>query len=133
MVTKITMDEIPEDVNFEGYYWLSDQDRPVVLFDAPFKKSNTNNPFIIEALLYDPIANASYHVRHTGEYHVHKYSLNDLPETAEIQDVEFLPHRLEKVRKVFFKQIWMPEKDPYCEGMAVLTMKALVFTGFEKI
>jgi CRISPR type III-associated protein (TIGR04423 family) len=44
----------------------------------------------------------------------------------------YLPHRLEGVKKVHFKQVWLPVTDDNGEGMEVLTLKAIVFCGFNK-
>jgi len=131
---KITITEIPQD-GLEGYYWLSNAEKPEVLerergdkFEPPTK----NNPFIAEALLYDREKNISYHILHAGEYSVFRYDLDNLPPGAKLCEVEYLPHRLGEVKKVCFKQLWVPEADSLCEGMEVLNMKALIFTGFKK-
>ncbi|GAB4255892.1 MAG: hypothetical protein Kow0027_22800 [Saprospiraceae bacterium] len=124
--------EIPTAHLFDGYVWLSDAKKPEVLIGKYFDFSSIGkNPFVIEALLYDAANEVSYHVRHSGRYHIHKYDLKHLPDEVETEEVSYLPHRLDGVKKCKFKQIWMPEKDPYCEDMPVLTMKALVFVGFE--
>lgn len=146
---------------YEGYIWLSDQEKPKVLqgetidFSKPisigekeykFIEEN-HNPFIVEALLYAKNENISVSVKHTGKYQIHEIDLNNLPENAvleeyadneEKQKLEYLPHRLNGIKKLNFKQLWVPEEDENCEseenpkGMEVLKMKALIFTGFTK-
>ncbi len=75
----------------------------------------------------------SVHVRHTGKYHIHEFDLNILIDGKnKLVEKEYLPHRLENVKKVCFKQLWVPEADPLCDNMEVLTMKAQIFTGFIK-
>lgn len=127
-----TISEIPER-NYQGYVWLSDQEKPFILpgdtFDFSTVKEN-ENPFIIEALLYAKDENISVSVKHTGKHHIHEIDLKDLPKGAELREIQYLPHRLDRVEKLNFKQLWFPEPDESCEGMEVLKMKALIFTGF---
>ena len=117
---------------FEGYIWLSNKDNPIRLNNETFDFGNYeegNNPFVVEALLKS--GNKSVHIRHTGRYHIHEFDLDKMPEGAVLEDVEYLPHRLDGVKKVNFKQLWVPEPDENCEGMPVLRMKALIFSGLE--
>ena len=123
--------QIPQG-NYEGYIWMSDQKNPEILNGETFDFSRiTTNPFIIEALLFDKENNKSIHIRHTGKYYIHTIDLNNLPQDSELVETEYLPHRLENVKKVCFKELWVPEDDPLCEGWPVLTMKALIFVGFD--
>jgi CRISPR type III-associated protein (TIGR04423 family) len=116
---------------YTGYIWMSDEKKPV-FYNEGFDFSDIGiNPFIIEALLFCKEENISLTIRHTGKYHINEIDLNDLPEGAELVDIEYLPHRLNGIDKVCFKQLWIPEKDKNCEGWPVLKMKALVFTGFK--
>jgi len=119
---------------YEGYVWLSNADKPIVLpkeeFDFSTIKEN-DNPFIVEALLYCKEENVSVTIRHTGKYHINEFDLNNLQEGAVLEKVQYLPHRLDNIEKVNFKQLWLPEKDENCLNMEVLKMKALIFTGFE--
>lgn len=134
MKTKINIADIP-DGNYEGYVWLSGSRNPKILRKDTFdfkNYGNETNPFVIEALLYDEDRNTSILIRHTGKYHIGEYDLNALPDGAELKKVKYLSHRLGDISKVCFKQLWIPEKDKNCQGWPVLTMKALIFTGFEK-
>jgi CRISPR type III-associated protein (TIGR04423 family) len=122
-------------IEFEGYVWLSDQEEPIILNNQTFdfsKYEEGSNPFIIEALLFDKTKNKSIHITHTGRYHINdEFDLDNLKEGSELEPVEYLPHRLDGVDKVCFKQLWIPEKDEYCDNLPVLKMKALIFTGFK--
>lgn len=123
--------DIP-DYSYEGYIWLSDEKEPTVLNNESFDFSKINtNPFIIEGLLHSKNENVSVHIQHTGEYQIFEYHLNDYAQSSIVKK-EYLPHRLENVSKVKFKQIWLPEPDENCEGMEVMTLKAIVFCGFNK-
>ncbi|GAB4295138.1 MAG: hypothetical protein Kow0068_19870 [Marinilabiliales bacterium] len=116
----------------EGYIWLSDEKEPRILRNETFNFSSYeegSNPFIVEAILKS--GNKSIHIRHTDKYHIHEFDFDILPAGSVSEDVEYLPHKLKNVGKVNFKQLWVPEPDENCEGMPVLKMKALIFTGFD--
>jgi CRISPR type III-associated protein (TIGR04423 family) len=130
---------------YQGYIWLSDQKEPNVYREAQeidFSNHTENhNPFIIEALLYAKDEQISVTLKHTGKYQIHEIDLKKYLD-ENLVDVPYLPHRLneefkrnpkafKEIKKVNFKQLWLPESDENCEDMEVLKMKALVFTGFE--
>ena len=129
---------------YEGYLWFSDQEIPQVLErEMPdFSERETVNPFIIEGWLYDKNNNTSILIRHSGKYHITVYQLNKLKEEGKLEAVTYLPHRLSGIKEVCFQQLWLPEMDFNCggvieqatdyPGMEVLTLKALIFTGFKK-
>jgi CRISPR type III-associated protein (TIGR04423 family) len=123
--------EIPTK-KYQGYVWLSDEKYPVVLLDKEYDFSTLKeNQFVIEALLWNAEdGGTSIMIRHTGKYHIQEFKLNELPTGHELVEKVYLPHRLDKVKHVYFKQLWIPEPDAFCEGMEVMTMKALIFTGF---
>jgi CRISPR type III-associated protein (TIGR04423 family) len=117
---------------YQGYVWLSDEKYPTILLDKEYDFSTVKeNQFVIEALLWYAQEETSIMVRHTGKYHIQEFKLKELPPEHELVDKVYLPHRLgEKVKNVCFKQLWIPEPDAHCEEMPVMTMKALIFTGF---
>jgi len=117
---------------YSGYIWMSAAKEPKMLNDAKFDFSTVGiNPFIMEALLYSDEDNISLNIKHTGKYQINEIDLNNLPEGFELQDVKYLPLRLKGVKKVCFKQLWVPEEDENCNDLPVLKMKALVFVGFD--
>jgi CRISPR type III-associated protein (TIGR04423 family) len=119
--------------NFEGYIWLSDQKNPIILNNESFDFTSIGiNPFVVEALLFDKNNNISIHVQQAGIYIITAYNLTGLAQQigSIIEDKAYLPHRLNGVKKVNFKQIWLPEADENCADMPVLTMKAIIFCGF---
>jgi CRISPR type III-associated protein (TIGR04423 family) len=124
------------DHNFTGYYWMSDCDKPKMLSEEPFPKElfgEGKNPFCIEALLYSDSEQVSIHIQHTGQYLVSGYDLSKL-KGLEIEEKAYLPHKLENVEKVLFKQVW--EEDLLTvdekESMPTLKPTALIFCGFKK-
>jgi CRISPR type III-associated protein (TIGR04423 family) len=128
-----SLNEIPS-FNFDGYIWKSDSENPITLLDKTFDFSTIElNPFIMEGLLYNQDENKSYHITHDGDYHIVEYDLTELSKKGEFIEKEFNPHRLlNLIKKVKFNQIWMDEKDPNCNDLLVLTLKATVFCGFKK-
>jgi len=131
MDTINNLTEIPPKA-YEGYIWYSDSTLPRVLRGDLFSfEENHRNPFVAEALLFCRNDNTSIMVRHTGRYIISTYNLNDVPDNSRWIDKEYLPHKLDGIKKVCFKQLWVPEEDPLCEHMQVLNMKAVIFTGFD--
>ncbi len=127
------LNEIPN-LSFEGYVWMSDKKNPVMLKNEAYDFGTIGtNPFIIEALLFNKKKNISIHIQHTGCYHITQYTLSELMlDGAVSEEKNYLPHRLSGVENVSFKQVWLPDIDELCEGMEVLTLKAIVFCGFNK-
>lgn len=118
---------------YDGYVWLSDEKYPTVLDKQEYDFTKVKaNQFVIEALLWNAEdGGTSIMVRHTGKYHIKTFKLDELPVGHELVEKVYLPHRLgDKVKHVCFKQLWIPEEDALCEEMPVMTMKALIFTGF---
>lgn len=119
---------------YEGYYWVSDETNPRILkedslFSFPsVYDSIMANPFVIEAMLYDKEQEVSVMVRHTGRYHIQLFDLKKMPVGSEFVEKKYLPHRLDGIEKVCFKQWWLPETKN--GEFPVLTMQALIFTGF---
>lgn len=126
------LDTLPN-LKYQGYIWFSDANIPIVLQDEPYNFSVISlNPFIIEALLYNEQKEVSIHIQHTDNYQITEYHLNHF-DKAEVVDTEYLPHRLNGVEKVKFKQVWLPEPEVNCQGMEVLNLKAIVFCGFKNL
>jgi CRISPR type III-associated protein (TIGR04423 family) len=133
------LSDIPK-LTYEGYVWFSNKKEPQILDKALFDSiQSEENTFIIEALLWNAEdGGTSIMVRHTGKCHIQEFKLKELPAGHELVDKVYLPHRLgDKVKHVCFKQLWVLQEDPLCfdnetkKGMEVMTMKALIFTGFK--
>lgn len=125
-----SLTEIP-DYDYEGYVWMSDEKEPKVLKNKKFTfNEDQQNPFIVEGLLWAKKEGVSIHIRHTGRYLINLVELDKVPHIEESEEVQYLAHRVIGVKNLKFMQLWEPEKDPLCEGMEVLKMKALVFIGF---
>lgn len=122
--------DIPNHV-YEGYIWFSNQPEPTVLRNKKFDFENSSqNPFIIEGLLWAEKEQIAVHIIHSHRYLIHKYDLKKL-ENSDNKNISYLAHKMDGVKKLKFKQIWQAEKDSLCGDMEVLEMKAQVFIGFE--
>lgn len=124
------LNQIPT-LDYEGYVWFSNDEYPKKPNEVDFKNIG-QNPFIQEALLFSKKENVSVMVRHTGDYHISEFHLNEFPKKYEMIEKQYYPHRLGfNDKRVCISQLWIPEPDPNCEGMEVLTLKAHLFTGFK--
>ena len=126
--------DIPS-VKYEGYIWLSYEDKPVVLNNITFNFNTiSSNPFIVEGLLFNEEHKKSIHITHDGTYSIFEYDLHAFKSNSiELVEKEYLPHRLNGVEKVHFVQLWKEENDPLCNDFPVLTLQATVFCGFKKL
>jgi CRISPR type III-associated protein (TIGR04423 family) len=145
MHRQINITEIPKDIAYEGYLWLSDSTTPIVvtkqqnltglgdLLGLSHPIDDDSNPFIVEGQLYAPKEHLSYSIRYTdGRHIVIEYDLNkDVPKV--VDDKSFIAHRLPGVSKLKFRQYWKEQKDALCEGMTTLVPADCVFVGFEDL
>lgn len=125
----------------EGYYWMSDATEPVIVnqVDSPEdwlnKLDPTENPFVIEAQLFDGINKKSYSVKYVdGHYVVKSYKVEETVKDVKADYItlkRFVPNRMSKHRLLFL-QYWREQEDPLCANMPVLQPAEMVFVGFEE-
>lgn len=128
-IYKITSLEVIPNGNYQGYYWLSNAETPVMVNGKLDLTQIKINPFIIEGMLWDEKSQKSIMISHTGSYQIFEYNLKEIE--GEFVEKEYMAHRLDGVSKVSFKQLWQAEEDTNCERMEVLKMKAQIFVGFK--
>jgi CRISPR type III-associated protein (TIGR04423 family) len=125
------LEKIP-DYDYKGYLWLSDRQTPEIIEGkVVFNKYLNTNPFIIEGLLWAEKEQVSIQIKHTHRYLINEICLRDFPNENQV-DKKYHAHRIDGFKYLKFKQLWQAEPDENCAGFEVLTMKALVFVGFEK-
>lgn len=129
------IDSIPA-ASYEGYVWLSNATIPAVIdgYMEELKLDPSDNPFIIEARLYNPQKRLSYSIKYVdGKYVALCHDLNVIEGRKGVVGVtkEFLPHRMPEIEILKFKQFWCPVADSLCDNMEVLTPAGLVFFGFK--
>lgn len=133
-IKKIDSLDALSEIPFEGYVWLSDAKQPEVLQENNFDfAKHQGNPFIIEALLFDPNSKKSVHITHDGTQHIVEYDLPALKNGGfEFVHKDYMPHRMEGIERLHFVQLWKDEEDELCNNYMVKTLKATVFCGFKK-
>lgn len=130
------MEQEIKEAKYEGYFWMSDQSQPVVLYGdqaTSIVLKDGENPFVAEALLWDQENKVSVSVRYAdGHYFVATRLVREEQLDNAVTPVTYLPHRLPQVRGLHFLRLWKQKKDPLCEDMETLELEANVFVGFEK-
>ncbi len=118
---------------YEGYYWMSNEKKPITLDKEPFEQSlnPAENPFVVEAQLFDSNQLLSYSIRFVdGEYLVKEFTLLESELNPDTNDIErYIPQRIEAAG-LNFLQRWKEEPDEYCENMLVLKPAEMIFIGF---
>jgi len=131
-----TLAAIPAE-KWDGYLWPSDKTEPGVLSGEPcdFSTYETGdgpaNPFVVEANLYCADKDTSVSVRHIdGTYLVNIIDWKTGEDDGEINFHEILAAPALGKQALTFRQAWIPEPDPACENMNVLTPAWIGFVGF---
>ena len=128
----ISIEQIPQDILFEGYYWYSNQQKPKLVFVPSTIQQSwfTKLPFVVEANFYSREAKLSIQVRNIdGDYFVAKADLSRL-EKIEGNRVSYIGHDLEG-KKYNIIEAWIPKADELLEGMETLIPAWAAFAGFE--
>lgn len=124
------------DLNYEGYIWMSDEPSPRLITDKK-EIPQSLNPFVIEGNLYCPEKKVSVSIRHMGNkslillFNLEEASQAAVEKKIELTDHQYLTHRAPNKQFVLFKQAWIPQKDPLCEGFDVLKPAWKAFVGFK--
>lgn len=119
----------------EGYLWWSDQQKPKVYQDELIDicLDETENPFVVEGLLYDEENKESYSVKYVdGLYLINKYKVDESDFiNIDNEEKSYLSNRMDD-HWLKFIRYWEEKKDANCMGMSVLTLTKNVFIGFDE-
>lgn len=139
-----TINKIPSGT-YDGYYWLSNANEPKVFDHSALPSALSNldasqNPFIIEARLFNSATGDSFSINYTdGAYVVKAYKVSDEDiEAAKAKEKDtivlkrYIANRMPG-KKLKFLQYWKEVEDPLCAGKPVLQPAEMVFIGFETI
>jgi CRISPR type III-associated protein (TIGR04423 family) len=146
-MNQIKINEIDLTASYQGYIWLSDASKPIVLNNEKIEKvlvdneeidltpffENNINPFIIEGQLFDEKNKRSFSIKNVdGEMIVVEYDESDLKVDRDSKSYEFVPNSRMGLgdRKLKFLQKWEVELNADRENMDVLVPAGLVFLGF---
>lgn len=128
---RINIDDINFDLEYVGYIWYSNQRTPKMITKIS-QSDFTDLPFIIEGNLYAANEKISITIKNIdGVYFITQASLDNLPKD-QITEQEFLPHKLDGVKKLKMIQFWEEFEDELCEGMKTLKPSWQAFQGFIK-
>lgn len=127
----IAISEIPQDIQFEGYYWYSNESSPrIISSPAPIQQNwFTELPFVVEANFYSRVEQISIQIRYwDGIYHVAKVDLSQL-ERIPHDKVSYIGHDLDG-RDFEMIEAWESRPDELLEGMETLVPTWAAFAGF---
>lgn len=137
---RIKINEI-KDLNYEGYIWLSDKEKPIVYENVPVTLPNEgDNPFVVEGQLYNKAEGLSYSIKYVDGQHIiqeNTVTKADM-ENKDNEVKDYLSNRMgDKWLK--FLRYWeeIPDEDNFQDeehpnGLPVLTMTKNVFVGFKE-
>lgn len=127
---KISIEEIDYSLNYEGYYWYSNSDKPV-LNPKLSKEVFTNLPFIIEGNFYCAEKEISINIKNIdGNYQIFQAELNGIA-VDQITKQEYLAHDLIGISKIKMIQYWKEsDPDPLLSDMTTLLPSWQAFAGF---
>lgn len=130
-----------EDLNYEGYFWKSNEMSPTVLIDERFEENldPKKNPFIIEALLYCKEKALSYYIKYVdGAYVIQRWDNVRDEQTAEYTQHEYYGNQVKdnesNMLKLRFVRHWgFPQNEEQeNDGFSQLQPQELIFVGFKK-
>lgn len=133
-MSRIHFNDIPHDIKYEGYYWMSNSTTPVVLHEEtlPGDFGNRLNPFIVEAWLYSKEEMLSFHVRNAGNIIIiDKQTITEKDLTN--KDNTITIYASERMGEVLLRFLILrtPVPDKQCLGMETLEVNGCAFVGFE--
>jgi CRISPR type III-associated protein (TIGR04423 family) len=127
----IKIEKIP-DYDFEGYYWFSNANQPIVKHQGGIDQSIFKPmPFIIEANFYARKEKISIQVKNIdGRYHVAQIDLNNL-DNNKCDKQDYIAHDLGDIQSFRMIEAWEEEKENnLLEGMTTLVPTWAAFAGF---
>jgi len=129
---KINIADFPKTLLFTGYYWLSDQQKPIQLSEQVFDIQLLEyQPYVVEGRLYSKENDLSIHIHFIdGKYDIFQMNWREKPTEWETINSTYLAHDLDKVNEIKVTEVWIPANDPNCENMEVLQPAFLGFKGF---
>lgn len=129
---KINIADFPKTLLFTGYYWLSDQQKPIQLSEQVFDIQLLEyQPYVVEGRLYSKENDLSIHIHFIdGKYEIFQMNWREKPTEWETINSTYLAHDLDKVNEIKVTEVWIPANDPNCENMEVLQPAFLGFKGF---
>lgn len=125
-----SIDELPTDLVVEGYYWLSNSHKPIIVDGQPIQSAWFRQlPFVVEANFYAKDEGISYHVKNIdGNYLVGQFNLKPQPANCVLK--KYLLDETAN-RKYLMAEVWQEISDDNLEGMTTLVPAWSAFMGFQ--
>ena len=127
---RISIEKI-QDLAYDGYIWMSDQEKPKVCENEKVEWPTGANPFIVEGQLYNQEKGISYSIKFVdGKYIINEYEVKkaDL-DNEHNEQIVYHSNKMDG-RKLKFLRYWEEKEDVNCMNMPVLTLTKTVFIGF---
>lgn len=107
-------------MEYFGYLWYSDSEKPVVLKGERVSVSKgTNHPFIVEGNLISLNGLVSINIKQVGSRQlITQFDVEIIKkdERLKVEKLMYTPHKLEGYRELVFEQVWALESDSQCCG-----------------
>jgi CRISPR type III-associated protein (TIGR04423 family) len=130
----ITLADIPVDVVFDGYFWVSNDKKPKTMRAERVDMTLFQKlPFVVEGNLWSEERSLSIQIRNVdGEYLINQFDLsNSDPDQDKLLDEkEYLAHDLDGVGKFRVVEAWKEHRDEMLAGMVTLVPAWTAFKGF---
>ena len=135
-MSKIEIKDIDFGLCYEGYLWMSNENKPRVFSPAAAIDRTlleTQNPFVVEGYLYNKEQGVSISIKSLdGELCIHRFDVQESDfSSCEVMQVAYHSHRMDG-KRLHFLRYWTAKPDEACLGMEVLTVEKMVFVGFKK-
>ncbi|PSR10207.1 MAG: TIGR04423 family type III CRISPR-associated protein [Bacteroidetes bacterium] len=130
--TSIGIKDIPIDLVFHGYLWLSNQQIPEILNGEKVDITLFQTlPFIIEGNLWSEDEQFSIQIKNIdGEYRVSRFDLSHSREDYLLEEKTYIAHDLKGIGEYCVIEAWEEKKDELLEGMKTLVPAWTAFKGF---
>ena len=131
---KIEINDINFDLEYEGYYWYSNEPKPEIVLNQKVSKDIFKIlPFIVEGNLYCKNKDISINIKNIdGEYKIFQADVSNLHEN-QVTENEYLAHDLAGIDKIKMIHFWKESKeDALLENMKTLIPAWQAFVGFIK-
>lgn len=136
---RISINDI-KPLSYEGYLWMSDQEKPEVFDNKPIKLlKDGDNPFVVEGQLFNKAEGLSYSIKFVdGQYIIQEYVVKESDKTNSDNEIKTYESNRMGDRRLQFLRYWeeVLDSDNYTDtvhpkGLPVLTQTKNVFIGFK--
>ena len=119
-------------LEYEGYLWLSDSEKPIIYDHKKLELPQASNPFVVEGKKNKKKEGVSYSIKYVdGQYIVIEHIVADTDINNPHNEIKtYLANRMGD-RWLKFLRYWEKKEDENCLNMSVLSLTKTVFIGFK--